>query len=175
MTLCSRPAGARGARFAAMHPPDGRIGHNGPVKSCVALTKPCGSDPTEMRILPMLPESCVNKPGPVDAEVGRTPMPPRGSSVTLSPAETAMTVKAKPGADAPHRQEFALCRASRAGRTPGSSNQARIHAAPENGLLGEAFRLSVEEGGCRLGWAGYADDGIRKTARPGAWAGKKQL
>jgi signal transduction histidine kinase/CheY-like chemotaxis protein len=68
-------------------------------------------------------------------------------------------------------REEALDRARRALRVLSASNHAVMRATNETGLLAEACRILVEDGGYRFAWVGLAGDDEAKTVEPIAVAG----
>lgn len=69
------------------------------------------------------------------------------------------------------RAEESLRKSNRALRTLSRCNESLVHAETEEGLLNEICNIIVNEGGYRLAWVGYADNGIDKSVRPMAHAG----
>ncbi|MHB1021687.1 MAG: PAS domain S-box protein [Acidobacteriaceae bacterium] len=64
-----------------------------------------------------------------------------------------------------------LARVSRAQRMLSKCNEALIHAEEEQTLLTEICRISVEIGGYRMAWVGFALEDEAKTVFPAAHAG----
>jgi PAS domain-containing protein len=69
------------------------------------------------------------------------------------------------------RAEEELSRVNRVLRMLSNTNQALIKIADEATLLNEVCRISVEVGGYRLTWVGFAEQDEAKTVRPVAHAG----
>jgi PAS domain S-box-containing protein len=69
------------------------------------------------------------------------------------------------------RAEEELSRVNRALQMLSDTNQALIHIADEAALLNEVCRISVEVGGYRMAWVGFAEQDEAKTVRPAAHAG----
>ncbi|MDD5171309.1 MAG: GAF domain-containing protein, partial [Syntrophales bacterium] len=69
------------------------------------------------------------------------------------------------------RAEEDLSRVNRALRMLSVTNQALVHITDEATLLNEACRISVEVGGYRMAWVGFAERDEAKTVRPVAHAG----
>jgi PAS domain S-box-containing protein len=67
--------------------------------------------------------------------------------------------------------EQAARRLNRALRTLSQCNQALVRAADEATLLQEICRISVEVGGYRMAWVGFAEDDEQRSVRPAAQAG----
>lgn len=69
------------------------------------------------------------------------------------------------------RAEEELVRLNRIQRMLSNINQALIHITDEATLLSEVCRISVEVGGYRMAWVGFAEHDEAKTVRPIAHAG----
>ena len=69
------------------------------------------------------------------------------------------------------RAETELAQVDRGLRMLSQTNQAMIRFTDEVALLNEACRITVEVGGYRMAWVGFAEQDEAKTIRPVAWAG----
>jgi two-component system, cell cycle sensor histidine kinase and response regulator CckA len=67
--------------------------------------------------------------------------------------------------------EAELRRLNRALRLISAVNHTLVRVDDENTLLQAVCDLTVEEGGYRMAWVGYAETDAEKTVRPMAWAG----
>ena len=70
--------------------------------------------------------------------------------------------------------ELELARMNRALRMLSACGEALIHAENESQLLADICRLTVEIGGYRMAWVGYAENDEAKSIRPVAHAGEEQ-
>ena len=70
------------------------------------------------------------------------------------------------------RARMALQRLNRTLRTISAANAALVRATTEKELLDDMCRVTVDTGGYRLAWIGFAEHDEAKTVRPAAWAGE---